>query len=241
MTPVAIVTGSGSGIGRATAQVLSQAGYAVVLAGRRVAPLEATGRQLAGPWLSLPTDMTDPAQVHRLIDTAVGQLGRVDVLVNNAGIAPQVPIEQTDASLLWQVMATNALGPAVAIARLWPVFRRQFEASGPTSPGACVVNISSRAASDPFPGFFAYAASKAALESLVRSCAREGAAIGVRAFAIAPGTVETPMLRALWPASVVPPDQCLSPEAVAATVLDCVLGRRDQDNGRTITLDATGR
>jgi NAD(P)-dependent dehydrogenase (short-subunit alcohol dehydrogenase family) len=98
------------------------------------------------------------------------------------------------------------------------------------------VNVSSRASADPFPGFFVYAATKAALESLTRSAAKEGAEFGMRAFSVSPGAVETPMLRRLFTPEQLSPDVCLDPEQVAHVVSDCVLGRRDEDSGKVISL-----
>ena len=94
---IAIVTGAGSGIGRATALALLREGYSVVLAGRRAATLDQT-RALAGPdaarALAVPTDVTDPASVHALFEQTRRTFGRLDVLFNNAGSsAPPVPLE----------------------------------------------------------------------------------------------------------------------------------------------------
>jgi NAD(P)-dependent dehydrogenase (short-subunit alcohol dehydrogenase family) len=96
------------------------------------------------------------------------------------------------------------------------------------------VNVSSIATVDPFPGFFAYAASKAALNLMTASAAKEGANVGIRAFAVAPGAVETPMLRASFDAKAVPPEACLEPESVARVIVACATGLRDADSGRVI-------
>lgn len=224
--PVAVVTGAGTGIGRATAEALSAEGFRVVLAGRRTSVLERAGSTLRGEWFAMGTDVSQASDVHALIDTTVGRWGRIDVLVNNAGIAPLLPIDETGPETVERVFATNALGPAYAIARAWPVFRKQ--GSG------CVVNVSTLGTDDPFPGFFAYAASKASVELMVKSCAKEGAEIGVRAFAVAPGAVETDTLRAIFDERAIPPGACMRPEQVAEVIVDCVLGRRDQMNGKTI-------
>jgi NAD(P)-dependent dehydrogenase (short-subunit alcohol dehydrogenase family) len=99
-----------------------------------------------------------------------------------------------------------------------------------------VVNVSSLASSDPFQGFFAYAASKAALDSFVRSMHREGARHGIRAFSVNPGAVETPLLRSNFPVKVVPASAALAPEAVAMLIVDCIEGRREADRGKTIEI-----
>jgi len=148
--------------------------------------------------------------------------------VNNAGLATAIPVGKTDEQTLVRSFDVNAIGPAVAILAAWPFFER--------GKSGCVVNISTMGTADPFPGFFAYAASKASVNLMTKSCAKEGAAIGVRAFAVAPGAVETPMLRSLFDPKKVPPSACLSPDDVAGVILACVKGTRNQDNGKTIFL-----
>jgi NAD(P)-dependent dehydrogenase (short-subunit alcohol dehydrogenase family) len=236
--PVALITGAGSGIGRAVAVRLAREGFRLVLAGRRMGPLEDTASRLPPGTESVcvPADVSDPGSGHALVTTALGRFGRLDALINNAAMAPLRPIERTTADLIQQTFFTNAIGPACAIAAAWLVFSRQH-AEGRTGPiGHCVVNVSTLGTRDPFPGFFAYASSKAALNLMAQSCAKEGAAIGVRAFAVAPGAVETPMLREIFPPDVLPPEHCLSPETVADEVIACIKGERDAKNGQTIYL-----
>lgn len=225
---VAIVTGAGSGIGRSVAMALSQRGYLIVLIGRRRGMLESVAAELPGPSRVEPTDVGDVPRARAIASRVAAELGRVDVLVNSAGLAPLVPIASTTDAALDAVFRVNALGPAAMIAALWPVFERQRS--------GCIVNISTIGSRDPFPGFFAYGASKAALNTMTRSCATEGAAIGVRAYCIAPGAVETPMLRALFSTDQIPPSACLRPEDVAAVVAECIDGKRDADNGSVIWL-----
>jgi len=226
--PVAVVTGAGSGIGRATAVMLSERGYRLVLAGRRTSKLEETGAACRGEWLAVSTDVAEPADCRHLVEMATGRMGRLDALINNAGLAPLLPIEQTDPETLRRVYAVNALGPACTIVAAWPVFRRQG--------AGCVVNVSTIGTSDPFPGFFAYAAAKAATEVMVKSCAKEGASVGVRAFGVAPGAVETEMLRAILPPDAVPPDKTLAPEDVARVIAQCIAGEREEPSGTTIPI-----
>lgn len=225
---VAVVTGAGSGIGRETAIALSERGYSVVLAGRRADALEETGSRLRTEWMAIAADVASDAGPRAIIHAAMGRFGRIDLLVNNAAVAPLAAIESTDAGMLRAAMETNALGPGVLISLAWPVFQRQRS--------GCIVNVSSMATVDPFPGFFAYAASKAAVELMVKSCAKEGKRFGIRAFAVAPGAVETPMLRANFPASALPPAKCLSPGAVAAVIVACAEGERANENGTTIVV-----
>jgi NAD(P)-dependent dehydrogenase (short-subunit alcohol dehydrogenase family) len=233
----AIVTGAGSGIGRAAALALAGRGYAVALAGRNVDRLRAAAETIershgAGRVLVVGADMTIQRQVEELVDRTVERFGRVDVLVNNAGDAKAVPIRRTSAAAVRDFMEVNAIGPAAAILRAWPIFERQG--------GGCVVSVSSMATVDPFPGFFAYAASKAPLSVMTKSIAKEGAAIGVTAYCIAPGAVETPLLRRTFDAATVPAEACLSSEEVAGLIIECVEGGRPEANGVTLAIVREG-
>lgn len=233
-TPVAVITGAGSGIGRATALALGARGWRVVLAARTEGALRETadlvrkGAPGAPDPIVIPTDVAEPDQVRALIDRAHAGAGRLDALVNNAGLATLLPIAKTDERAFLESLQVNSVAPALAILRAWPHFAAQRS--------GCVVNVSTMGTSDPFPGFFAYAAAKASVNLMARSCALEGKSIGVRAFAVAPAAVETPMLRSLFDLRTVPSKACLTPEDVARVIVDCVLGQRDADNGKTIFL-----
>lgn len=228
--PIALITGAGSGIGRAAARLFAEAGYALALVGRRENRLRETASLLsAGPEpLILPADLADAAQARAIVDRTAARFGRLDVLVNNAGDAPNLPIEEHTAELLDRIYRVNALAPANTIAQAWPIFVRQR--------AGCIINLSTIGTTDPFPGFFGYAAAKAAVNTMTISCANEGRALGIRAFCIAPGAVETEMLRAFLPESTLPRNRTLAPEAVARVVLDCAQGRPNADNGGVIVL-----
>ena len=231
---VAIVTGAGTGIGREISAQLAEAGYRVVLVSRSAEHLESTAAEIkkraSDPpsTFVIPADLTDQQQVSSIVDQTMNEFGRVDVLVNNAAVAPNVPIQETTRDLLSQTFSLNSFAPALLVASLWKVFQRQG--------GGCVVNISSMATIDPFDGLSIYAASKAALESLTRSIVNEGRPWGISAFAIAPGAVETPMLRTLISKEELPTEKTLSPATMAKVVLQCVMGQRSDDLGRTIVL-----
>jgi NAD(P)-dependent dehydrogenase (short-subunit alcohol dehydrogenase family) len=229
---VAIVTGAGSGIGRAVCQVLWHSGYRLALVGRTKSSLTETSDLLnanekAG-LLILPADVGEPAHTSRIIEPTHQKWGRIDALINNAATLEVRPIEQNDDRLLEHTFRTNVFGPARLIAKAWPIFISQRR--------GCVVNVSSIATVDPFPGLSAYAASKAALECLTRSILVEGRQHGIRGFAVAPGAVETAMLRQVVSEENLPTEYTLDPMAVASVIGECVTGIRDAEIGKTIYL-----
>lgn len=230
---VALVTGAGSGIGRATAIALSDLGYRLFLVGRRRDPLIETGSLLKGESGVHVCDLSDCSAASSCVDEVVRSFGRLDVLVNNAGYAAMLTIDQHTPELIEQTFRVNAAAPAAMIARAWPHFAELFRAG---RGAGTIVNVSSFATIDPFPGFFAYAASKNALNMLTRLAAANGEAIGVRAFCVAPGAVETPMLRALADTDTIPASRTLAPEYVARTIAECVLGQHDSLSGALIPI-----
>src|SRR5438874_821102 len=175
--PVAIVTGAGSGIGRATAIFLGQNNYRVVLVGRKHDSLIATQREVPDS-LPFAADVTDRNAVDQLIKASVDTFGRIDALINNAGHLEIAPVaEMTDAQ--WRSTIDTNLSSAFYLSRaVWPIFERQ--------KSGVIVNLTSPAARDPFPGLGAYGAAKSALVTLTLALAREGQKIGVRAHAVSP-------------------------------------------------------
>jgi NAD(P)-dependent dehydrogenase (short-subunit alcohol dehydrogenase family) len=232
-SPVAIVTGAGTGIGRHACLMLAEQGYALALVGRRTEKLDAVCAEIAAAGNDRAThairaDLLEPSAAKTVVDATVERWGRLDCLVNNAGGVEIAPIEATGDDLLQRTFEVNAFSPARLIAASWPIFQRQRS--------GCVVNVSSRSTLDPFPGLSVYAAAKSALESLTRSIINEGRSMGITAYTVAPGAVETPMLRALWSEDELPPSQAMAPDEVARVIVDCILGRREQDLGQTIRI-----
>ncbi len=229
-TPVSIVTGAGSGIGAACARLLAARGHAVVLVGRGFDKLEAVRASMEEPTrhLSMAADVADSGLAHEVVDRTLEAYGRLDALVLNAGVAPKATIDQTTEEVLEQAFFVNAFGPAFMVTRAWPAFRRQRSGR--------VVFVSTLGTTDPFPGFFAYAASKSAVDSFARSIRAEGKAIGVKAFTVNPGCVETEILRRNFPEKVIPREKALPPEAVAEVIVACACGDRDADNGNAIVV-----
>jgi NAD(P)-dependent dehydrogenase (short-subunit alcohol dehydrogenase family) len=169
---VAIVTGAGSGIGRATALALVREDYAVVLAGRRPEPLAATAVLAATAGdrvLAIPTDVTEPASVRRLFEMARETFGRLDLLFNNAGTgAPPVPLEDLTDEQWRRVVDVNLTGPFLCT-------REAFRLMKDQSPrGGRIINNGSISAHAPRPNSAPYTATKYAITGLTKSAALDG-------------------------------------------------------------------
>lgn len=180
--PVAIVTGAGSGIGRAVALAFLGQGYRVALAGRRQAALEESAQLSAYPEhaLVVPTDVTDPQAVDRLFDRTVARFGRVDVLFNNAGIsAPALPPEQLTPAQWRAVVDTNLSGPFYCIQAAFRVMKAQLPRGGR------IINNGSVSAQAPRPMTMPYTATKHAMTGLTKAASLDG-----RNFDIACGQID---------------------------------------------------
>jgi NAD(P)-dependent dehydrogenase (short-subunit alcohol dehydrogenase family) len=186
-----LVSGAGSGIGRAAALAFAAAGARVALVGRRPGPVEAVAAEIeaaGGAALPLALDMADEAGAARAVAETGRRFGPLDAAFNNAGIEGAFgPIEALQASDFDAVMAVNLRG-------VWLACRAQMAAMKPRGRGA-IVNTSSWLAVGAFPGSSIYSASKAALDGMVRALALEGAPAGVRVNNVNPGVIDTPMFR----------------------------------------------
>ena len=248
---VAIVTGAGSGIGRAVAARLAQMGHTLVLAGRTAQTLEETadllrtaaGRSPAntsspGSVLVVPADVSRSAEVARLVDETMDEYSRVDIVFNGVGQAPMIPTSAVTPEQWRQILDVNLSSAFYMTRAVWGIMERQhfeFNADHRGNPGetpadrnaitgGVIINVSSAAARDPFPGLGAYAVAKAGINMLTQVTAREGEAIGIRVFCVAPSGVETGMFRSLVSEEQVGTDDVLLPADVAETVGDMVNG-----------------
>jgi NAD(P)-dependent dehydrogenase (short-subunit alcohol dehydrogenase family) len=189
---ICLVTGGGSGIGRASALKMAEQGaFAVVIGGRREPEIEAAAaecRTLGAQALAVRTDVTLEADVVRLVETTVERYGRLDVAFNNAGFQERrAPVEQQGASVYDEVFDAN-------VRSVFLCLRHQLPAMFARGEGRIVINASVSGVRNPNPGLSLYSASKAAVISLTRSAALEAAPRGVRINAIAPGRVVTDMM-----------------------------------------------
>jgi NAD(P)-dependent dehydrogenase (short-subunit alcohol dehydrogenase family) len=189
----AIVTGAGTGIGRAIAARLHAEGARVVLAGRRRHKLEETASQLRARTHVVPTDVTRPDEVQALAKAAAEfGGGRIDIVVNNAGVMRFAPFGQADEAHWLSLMDVNCWGPRRLMAAALPFMR---------AAGGSIVNIASIAGEHAFPGAAAYGAAKRALRHISQVLAMEEAAHGIRVNVICPGVVEdTELLQGAVPA-----------------------------------------
>jgi len=189
----AVVTGAAVGIGRQTALTYAMAGAAVILADRHVEALaEATAavEALGGPALAVVTDVTDKVQVDDLARAAVRTTGRIDVWANVAGVIRNSLVTDTTEEDLDAVVAVNLKGVywgCAAAARVMSAARR-----------GAIVNVASAGGELPAPTLSVYAMTKAGVMQLTRTLAAELGPKGIRANAVAPGFVETPMTARVW-------------------------------------------
>jgi len=179
---VCIVTGASSGIGAATARALASQGAKAVLAARREDRLDALAAELPGA-LALPTDVTVPEQIERLVRRTLEEHGRVDVLINNAGQGLHVPLEQLHTDDLRAVFELNVIGPLMAMQAVLPAMR--------ANSGGAIVNVSSATSLRVFPGLGGYAATKAALNMLSQTARLEFAPAGVTVSVVYPSVTAT--------------------------------------------------
>jgi NAD(P)-dependent dehydrogenase (short-subunit alcohol dehydrogenase family) len=198
---IAVVTGAGTGIGRAVASSLAGAGFACVLAGRRAAPLEATAGALGGAQtLVVPTDVGDAAAVRALFERAVERFGRVDVLFNNAGIgAPAVPVDELDPAAWDAVVRVNLSGAFYCAREAFRVMRTQ------DPRGGRIINNGSISAHAPRPFSAPYTATKHAITGLTKALALDGRAFDIACGQIDIGNAATPMTERMA-AGVLQPD-----------------------------------
>jgi NADP-dependent 3-hydroxy acid dehydrogenase YdfG len=229
---IAVITGAGSGIGLSIARRLDSCGFNTVLAGRTLEPLQMLAASLTNRALVVPTDISEPEQCHALIQHALSTFGRVDLLVNNAGGGSLHPLGQWTPALLLDTYRHNALGPAILVNDLWETFKAQHS--------GLVINITSMAVLDPFPGLGPYAAAKSALGSLTRTIHNEGASLGIVSYEIAPGAVETKLLRTIVNEDELPRSMALEPDAIAIVVEQIVNGERDEPSGSQIVVQKQG-
>ena len=186
---VALVTGAGTGIGKAVALALTRDGYAVTLAGRRKELLEETAKEAGNaPTLVVPTDVSDPAAIRALFAKSKEAFGRLDVLFNNAGIgAPAMPMEDLPYETWKKVVDTNLTGVFICTQEAIKIMKSQQPAGGR------IINNGSISAHTPRPRAAAYTATKHAITGLTKQTALDMRGTGITCSQIDIGNAATPL------------------------------------------------
>jgi 3-oxoacyl-[acyl-carrier protein] reductase len=223
--PVAIITGAGRGIGRAAAIDLAGRAYRLALVSRTLVELEETAC-LAGGGEILVGDVSNALDVQRILDLTMARYGRVDALIHCAGVAPSEAIDELSIEQWRQTIDTNLSAIFYFCRLLFPIWRSGI--------GGVVVNVSSYAARDPFPGLAAYGAAKAGVNLLGLALAREGQRHKIRVHTVAPAATETAMFRSLFSEQDFPKDKTLDPAEVARVIGQCVAGDLKCTSGEVI-------
>jgi NAD(P)-dependent dehydrogenase (short-subunit alcohol dehydrogenase family) len=186
---IAVVTGAGTGVGRAASLALMNAGFTVVLAGRRLDKLEETQKLgVSGKSLAVAADMTDPGSIAALFAKVMEVYGRLDVLFNNAGMgAPAVPFEDLGLAQWQAVVATNLTAPFLCTQHAFRIMKDQ------TPRGGRIINNGSISAHAPRPFSAAYTSTKHAITGLTRATNLDGRAYDIAVGQIDIGNAATPM------------------------------------------------
>jgi len=185
---VAVITGGGSGIGRATCERFAEEGAAIVIAERDEASGRETASKIGGKALFVRTDVADEASVKHMVAEAVRAFGTINVLVNNAAIFILRGIEATPEE--WrQIFEVNVMGSALVAKHVVPQMRK--------AGGGAIVNLASMSSFIAQPNFWTYNANKAAIANLTRCMALDLVGDNIRVNAVAPGTIWTPIVQRL--------------------------------------------
>jgi NADP-dependent 3-hydroxy acid dehydrogenase YdfG len=194
-----VITGASSGLGAATARLLSSQGASVVLGARRADRLQSLAEALTaagGKAIALPTDVTQRDQVQKLVDAGVQAYGRIDVMINNAGLMPQALLERLQIDEWDRMIDVNIKGVLYGIAAALPYMKQQRAGH--------FINVSSVAGHKVGPGFAVYAATKHAVRALSEGLRQEVKPYNIRTTVISPGAVATEL-----------PDSVSDPDAAA--------------------------
>jgi NAD(P)-dependent dehydrogenase (short-subunit alcohol dehydrogenase family) len=218
---VALVTGAGSGIGRAVALAFVRAGYTVALAGRRVGALDETAVQAGAPGRTLvvPTDVGDPAAVRALFDRVVAEAGRLDVLFNNAGSgAPPIPLEELTPAQWQSVVDVNLTGVFLCLQQAFRVMKAQ------DPRGGRIINNGSISAYAPRPHSAPYTATKHAVTGLTKAASLDGRRYDIAVGQIDIGNAATEMTERMSQGALQPNGQTLpEPRMDVQVVADAVV------------------
>jgi NAD(P)-dependent dehydrogenase (short-subunit alcohol dehydrogenase family) len=207
VSPVALVTGGGSGVGRAAAVALAEADFTVVAAGRRRDAVEETARLAGGGAVGSTCDISSPEEVAVLFTEIADRFGRLDVLFNNAGTgAPPTPLEDLEVEVWRAVFETNVTGTFLCTREAFRLMKRQ------RPRGGRIINNGSLSASMPRPGSAAYTASKHAITGLTRATSLDGREHDIACGQIDIGNAATEMTESMRTTGALQPDGSLQRE-----------------------------
>lgn len=242
---IALVSGGTSGIGKAIAARFLEEGARVAIVGRH--DLAKANRVIdeishsSGAALAFVANVSDPVQVDRLVDGVMQAFGRIDILVNSAGVWAQTPLGSTHVDSMRQILDVNLMGTMSLINAVVPAMKERRRGQ--------IVNIASIAALVPTAGFSAYAAAKSGVIGLTRAAAVELAPFGIHVNAVSPGNTATPMNehvrsapdempRREWIRKITPSNRLFTPaEEIAAAVLFLVSGQVSGMYGTILAVD----
>jgi len=211
---IALVTGASRGLGLAIAQALASEGCHLVISGRNQSSLNKVGRSLERSKIRvLPAkcDVRDPLEVEQLLATVKNQFRRLDILINNAGIAhPSLGVAQLPMDSWREVIDTNLTGMFLVTRAALPLMKR----------GGAIVNNLSIAAKRVFPGSSAYNASKHGALGFTNTLREELREQGIRVIALLPGATDTAIWKTLWPEAT--REKMMSPKTVAEAVVNAL-------------------
>lgn len=228
MSRIALVTGAGTGLGKAITRALLNAGFAVAMTGRRAEILQAAAEELGGKTFVCQADISAPEQVDNLFEAIVARFGRLDLLVNNAGMsAPPVPIDELDVAIWNSVVSANVTGAFLCTRAAF----RQMKAQSPQ--GGRIINNGSISATTPRPNSAPYAATKHAITGLTKSSALDGRPFNIACGQIDIGNASTDMTTKMS-SGVLQADGSL---AVEPTIDSAIVGKAVADMAQ-LPLDA---
>ena len=226
---VALVTGAGRGIGRATAKAFAAQGWAVVIAelrptlGRRV---ERMLTRTGTPALFVRTDVASSRSVERVMRTALRRFRRLDCVVNNAGVLTAGPLARLALSDLERMLAVNLRGTLLVSRAALPALRRRGEGS--------IINVASQLGKQAIGAYVTYCATKFGVVGLTQALADELTGTGVSVWAVCPGLVDTEMARRAVGATARERGGLIRPESVARVIVALATGRRSATSGAAI-------
>lgn len=195
---VIVITGASSGLGAAAARLLAEGGARLFLGARRAERINALARELSdetpGSAVAVPTDVTDAVQVRHLVDEAVSRLGRVDVMLNNAGVMPLSPLDRYKVEEWDRMIDVNIKGVLYGIAAALPHMQKQKSGH--------IINVASVAGHTWFPTGTVYCGTKWAVRAISEGVRQEVKPYDIRTTIISPGAVATELLESISEADV---------------------------------------